>query len=160
MDKEKIKAQILEAGATEEQIAKIDFDKVEDIIDNAHSIDSLCATLKSNYPDFNEAVFRDSLEKKAEESEEAQALSEKDLESVAGGSAGNWIKENKELVIGLSLLALCVPVGIYLYRRGKVAGQAKAEEVYQAGVKEGTEEMTKAIPKIRFNRIANEFKKS
>ena len=86
-------------------------------------------------------------------------ISEKDLESVAGGSAGNWIKENKELVIGLSLLALCVPFGIYLYRRGKAAGQAKAEEVYQAGVKEGTEEMTKVLPKIRFNRIAEESKK-
>ena len=64
MDKNKITTQLLEAGATEEQLAKINFEKVESIIDTARNIDSLCRTLKSNYPDFNEAGFMEALEKK------------------------------------------------------------------------------------------------
>ena len=149
MDKNKITTQLLEAGATEEQLAKINFEKVESIIDTARNIDSLCRTLKSNYPDFNEAGFMEALEKNAKDSEETQDLSDNDLESVAGGSVSSWISKNKELVAGLTLLALCVPVGCVMYNKGKVAGKTKANRAYDLGYGEGMNEAKKLIPTIK-----------
>ncbi len=149
MDKNKITAQLLEAGVTEEELGKIDFEKVGDIIDTSRSIDSLCKSLKSNYPDFNEAGFREALEKNAKDSEEMQNLSDNDLEAVAGGSVSSWISKNKELVAGLALLALCVPVGYFMYAGGKSSGEAKLKDVYNKGYKEGADEMDNLIPKIK-----------
>lgn len=149
MDKNKITAQLLEAGVTEEELGKIDFEKVGDIIDTSRSIDSLCKSLKSNYPDFNEAGFRESLEKNAKDSEEMQNLSDNDLEAVAGGSVSSWISKNKELVAGLALLALCVPVGYFMHAGGKSSGEAKLKDVYNKGYKEGADEMDNLIPKIK-----------
>ena len=149
MDKNKITAQLLEAGVTEEELGKIDFEKVGEIIDTAGNIDSLCKTLKSNYPDFNEAGFREALEKNAKDSEEMQNLSDNDLEAVAGGSVSSWISKNKELVAGLALLALCVPVGYFMHAGGKASGEAKLKDVYNKGYKEGADEMDNLIPKIK-----------
>lgn len=149
MDKNKITAQLLEAGVTEEELGKIDFEKVGDIIDTSRSIDSLCKSLKSNYPDFNEAGFREALEKNAKDSEEMQNLSDNDLEAVAGGSVSSWISKNKELVAGLALLALCVPVGYFMYAGGKSSGEAKLKDVYNKGYKEGADKMDDLIPKIK-----------
>lgn len=149
MDKNKITVQLLEAGVTEEELGKIDFEKVGEIIDTSRSIDSLCKSLKSNYPDFNEAGFREALEKNAKDSEEMQNLSDNDLEAVAGGSVSSWISKNKELVAGLALLALCVPVGYFMYAGGKSSGEAKLKDVYNKGYKEGADEMENLIPKIK-----------
>ena len=149
MDKNKITAQLLEDGVTEEELGKIDFEKVGDIIDTSRNIDSLCKSLKSNYPDFNEAGFREALEKKAKDSEEMQNLSDNDLEAVAGGSVSSWISKNKELVAGLALLALCVPVGYFMHAGGKSSGEAKLKDVYNKGYKEGADEMDNLIPKIK-----------
>lgn len=149
MDKNKITAQLLEAGVTEEELGKIDFEKVGEIIDTSRNIDSLCKSLKSNYPDFNEAGFREALEKNAKDSEEMQNLSDNDLEAVAGGSVSSWISKNKELVAGLALLALCVPVGYFMYAGGKSSGEAKLKDVYNKGYKEGADEMENLIPKIK-----------
>lgn len=149
MDKNKITAQLLEAGVAEEELGKIDFEKVGDIIDTSRSIDSLCKSLKSNYPDFNEAGFREALEKNAKDSEEMQNLSDNDLEAVAGGSVSSWISKNKELVAGLALLALCVPVGYFMHAGGKSSGEAKLKDVYNKGYKEGADEMDNLIPKIK-----------
>ena len=149
MDKNKITAQLLEAGVTEEELGKIDFEKVGDIIDTSRSIDSLCKSLKSNYPDFNEAGFREALEKNAKDSEEMQNLSDNDLEAVAGGSVSSWISKNKELVAGLALLALCVPVAYFMHAGGKSSGEAKLKDVYNKGYKEGADEMDNLIPKIK-----------
>ena len=149
MNKNKITAQLLEAGVTEEELGKIDFEKVGDIIDTSRSIDSLCKSLKSNYPDFNEAGFREALEKNAKDSEEMQNLSDNDLEAVAGGSVSSWISKNKELVAGLALLALCVPVGYFMHAGGKSSGEAKLKDVYNKGYKEGADEMDNLIPKIK-----------
>lgn len=149
MDKNKITVQLLEAGVTEEELGKIDFEKVGEIIDTSRNIDSLCKSLKSNYPDFNEAGFREALEKNAKDSEEMQNLSDNDLEAVAGGSVSSWISKNKELVAGLALLALCVPVGYFMYAGGKSSGEAKLKDVYNKGYKEGADEMENLIPKIK-----------
>ena len=149
MDKNKITAQLLEAGVTEEELGKIDFEKVGEIIDTSRSIDSLCKSLKSNYPDFNEAGFREALEKNAKDSEEMQNLSDNDLEAVAGGSVSSWISKNKELVAGLALLALCVPVAYFMHAGGKSSGEAKLKDVYNKGYKEGADEMDNLIPKIK-----------
>ena len=149
MDKNKITAQLLEAGVTEEELGKIDFEKVGEIIDTAGNIDSLCKSLKSNYPDFNEAGFREALEKNAKDSEEMQNLSDNDLEAVAGGSVSSWISKNKELVAGLALLALCVPVGYFMHAGGKSSGEAKLKAVQNTGDKEGADELDNLIPKIK-----------
>ena len=149
MDKNKITAQLLEAGVTEEELGKIDFEKVGEIIDTSRSIDSLCKSLKSNYPDFNEAGFREALEKNTKDSEEMQDLSDNDLEAVAGGSVSSWISKNKELVAGLALLALCVPVGYFMHAGGKSSGEAKLKDVYNKGYKEGADEMDNLIAKIK-----------
>ena len=149
MDKNKITAQLLEAGVTEEELGKIDFEKVGEIIDTSRSIDSLCKTLKSNYPDFNEAGFREALEKNTKDSEEMQDLSDNDLEAVAGGSVGSWISKNKELVTGIALLALCVPVGYFMHAKGKAAGEAKIKDAYNQGYHEGADRMEKLIPKLK-----------
>ena len=149
MDKNKITAQLLEAGVTEEELGKIDFEKVGEIIDTSRSIDSLCKSLKSNYPDFNEAGFREALEKNTKDSEEMQDLSDNDLEAVAGGSVSSWISKNKELVAGLALLALCVPVAYFMHAGGKSSGEAKLKDVYNKGYKEGADEMDNLIPKIK-----------
>ena len=149
MDKNKITAQLLEAGVTEEELGKIDFEKVGEIIDTSRSIDSLCKSLKSNYPDFNEAGFREALEKNTKDSEEMQDLSDNDLEAVAGGSVGSWISKNKELVTGIALLALCVPVAYFMHAGGKSSGEAKLKDVYNKGYKEGADEMDNLIPKIK-----------
>ena len=149
MDKNKITTQLLEAGVTEEELGKIDFEKVGEIIDTSRNIDSLCKSLKSNYPDFNEAGFREALEKNAKDSEEMQNLSDNDLEAVAGGSVSSWISKNKELVAGLALLALCVPVGYFMHAGGKSSGEAKLKDVYNKGYKEGADEMDNLIPKIK-----------
>ena len=149
MDKNKITAQLLEAGVTEEELGKIDFEKVGEIIDTSRNIDSLCKSLKSNYPDFNEAGFRETLKENTKDSEEMQDLSDNDLEAVAGGSVSSWISKNKELVAGLALLALCVPVGYFMHAGGKSSGEAKLKDVYNKGYKEGADEMDNLIPKIK-----------
>ncbi len=127
MNTEEIKAQLIEAGATEEDITKVDFATIENLIDNATSIEGLCKALKRAYPDFNEAEFKKVVAEYSKDSEEAQDLSEDDLEAVAGGSVGSWLKENKNWLIpvasGLAVLGIAGRF-IYKYRQRKAYDKA------------------------------------
>ena len=112
MDEKEFKEQLLLAGASEEQIAKVDFEKMESIFDKANSIEDLCKVLKENYPDFNEAEFKKAIVENEKADGEALDLSDADLESVAGGSVGSWFKKNKDWVITAAVIgALGIAVG-------------------------------------------------
>lgn len=109
MDMTELKRQLIEAGAKEEALAKIDFDKVDDIVSNASSIDDLCKKMKVYMPDFDPEAFKKELEQAKEESSDSEAeieLSDDSLASVAGGSkAGDWFKKNREWVLPLAITA-------------------------------------------------------
>jgi hypothetical protein len=105
MNEQKIKEELIAAGATEDMFEKIDFAKFEEIFDNAGSIDELCRNMKTAFPDFDEAGFRQSVQEQAAESEKIEALSDESLEAVAGGSVSSWLDRNKDWLIPLGLMA-------------------------------------------------------
>ena len=114
----KFKKKILEMGVSQEEVAKVDFAKIKDIIDGAKSIEGLCKAVKDVYPDFNESEFKNAIIENAKESEEAQDLSDDALEAVAGGSLGSWLKKNKK-----EILYTAVGVGAFgalIYGGGKL----------------------------------------
>ena len=61
------KKQLLEMGVKEEEIAKIDFAKIENIIDSAKSIEGLCKSLKEALPNFNEEEFKKAISESSKE---------------------------------------------------------------------------------------------
>jgi len=105
MNEEKIKEELLAAGASEDMFEKIDFSKFEEIFDNAGSIDELCRNIKTAFPDFDETGFRQSVQEQAAESEKIEDLSDDSLEAVAGGSVSSWLNRNKDWLIPLGLMA-------------------------------------------------------
>ncbi len=105
MNEQKIKEELIAAGATEDMLQKIDFEKFEEIFDNAGSIDEFCRNMKTAFPDFDEAGFRQSVQEQAAESEKIEALSDESLEAVAGGSVSSWLDRNKDWLIPLGLMA-------------------------------------------------------
>ncbi|MBR4464723.1 MAG: hypothetical protein IKS40_08935 [Treponema sp.] len=133
-----IKAQLLAAGAKEEDLAKVDFAKIESIVDKAGSIGGLCKELKEAFPEFNEADFRKTLEENSDVSEVPQELSDDDLEAVAGGSVGSWISEHKALVTMGVLIAISIPVGFAMRSEGKAAGNKAVSKAYDKGYGEGS----------------------
>ena len=87
MNEKELKEQLLAAGATEEQIAKINFARIEEIISQAGNLDELCNLMVKNYPGFNVQEFKKAVTEgaNAKDSEEAVDLSDEALENVAGG---------------------------------------------------------------------------
>ena len=123
MNEKQLKEDLLAAGAKEEDLEKIDFCRLEAIIDRADSIDGLCKDLKKAYPDFDEATFKKAIAENTKAGDDSQELSDSDLEAVAGGSAGSWISDHK---------ALSIPGGYVLHRFGKAL---KARRINEREVK-------------------------
>ena len=132
MNEQEFKAQLREAGAQEEAIAKINFAKIESIIDGASSIEDLCKGLKKAYPDFNEADFKKTIAANSKDSDDTQDLSDEALEAVAGGSAGSWLKKNKDWLIPVASLAIggaIIGTGILLKNCGGPAARGSTPSI-------------------------------
>lgn len=141
MDEKEFKEQLLLAGASEEQIAKVDFEKMESIFDKANSIEDLCKVLKENYPDFNEAEFKKAIVENEKADGGALNLSDADLESVAGGSVGSWLNKNKAWLIPVAAFAAAgIGYGVYKYKQNKL--MAEAEKLYPVNKGEITKVLT------------------
>lgn len=134
MNEKEFKAQLREAGAPEEAIAKIDFTKIEGIVDEAESLEGLCKTMKEAFPDFDETEFKKAIAQNAKNNDEVEDISEEALEAVAGGSVGSWMKKNKEYVIGAALLGIAFGIGFGMYLKGKSDALAKGR---QEGIERG-----------------------
>lgn len=128
MNEKELKAQLLEAGATEEQIAKVDFAKIENIIDNASSIEGLSKSLKEAYPDFNEEEFKKAVAENTKDNDAVENLSDEALEAVAGGSVGSWLNKNKAWLIPVATIAVVGIGGAIIYGvKRKLAANAAAK---------------------------------
>lgn len=128
MNEKELKAQLLEAGATEEQIAKVDFAKIENIIDNASSIEGLSKSLKEAYPDFNEEEFKKAVAENTKDNDAVENLSDEALEAVAGGSVGSWLNKNKAWLIPVATVAVIGIGGAIIYGvKRKLAANAAAK---------------------------------
>ena len=128
MMKNELKEQLFAAGATEEQLADIDLEKVESIISGAENINEISSKMKEVFPSFNEAEFRKALTETAKNSEDAEDLSDEALEAVAGGSGGNWFKRNYETILRVAVLTGVLGVG---YGFGRVIGNKIAKNSAQ-----------------------------
>ena len=128
MNEKELKTQLLEAGATEEQIEKVDFAKIESIIDNASSIEGLSKSLKEAYPDFNEEEFKKAVAENTKDNDAVENLSDEALEAVAGGSVGSWLNKNKAWLIPVATVAAIGIGGAIIYGvKRKLAANAAAK---------------------------------
>lgn len=129
MKEKEFREQLLLAGASEEQIANVDFAKMENIFDKANSIEELCKTLKESYPDFNESEFKKAIAENSKTEDEIQDLSDTDLEAVAGGSVGSWLNKNKAWLIPVATVAV-IGIGYGIFKLHQKNEMAKAEKEF------------------------------
>ena len=128
MNNNELKEQLFAAGATEEQLADIDFEKIESIISGAENINEISSKMKEVFPSFNETEFRKAISETAKNSEDAQDLSDEALEEVAGGSGGSWLKKNYETICRVAVLVGALGVG---YGFGRIIGNKIAKNSAQ-----------------------------
>ena len=105
MNEKEFKEQLITTGIKEEQIANLDFSKIEKIFDSSQNIDEICKNIKESFPNFDETGFRQIISEQTKESENTEYLSEDALEEVAGGSVTSWMHRNKDWVIAATALA-------------------------------------------------------
>ena len=130
MNMNELKAELIAAGAKEEDLAKVDFANIEHIIDGANDIEGLCKALKEAYPAFDEAAFKRAIAEQTKKTDDAQELSDDDLEAVAGGSVGSWINKNKEWLIPVATVVI-LGIGYSIFRYCKNSAQAKQKAAFQ-----------------------------
>ena len=130
MNMNELKAELIAAGAKEEDLAKVDFANIEHIIDGANDIEGLCKALKEAYPAFDEVSFKRAIAEQTKKTDDAQELSDDDLEAVAGGSVGSWINKNKEWLIPVATVAV-LGIGYSIFRYCKNSAQAKQKAAFQ-----------------------------
>lgn len=138
MTEKEIKDQLREQGVSEEELASVDYGKIAEIVSNAASIDDLCAKMKLLKPDIDDEALKKHLmelsEKSSDEDENAEDLSEEQLEAVAGGSVGSWLKKNAYWLVPTlftaSLIGVTVAQGVASHIADKdVARKAGAGNV-------------------------------
>ena len=134
MNMNELKAELIAAGAKEEDLAKVDFANIEHIIDGANDIEGLCKALKEAYPAFDEAAFKRAIAEQTKKTDDAQELSDDDLEAVAGGS---WINKNKEWLIPVATVVI-LGIGYSIFRYCKNSAQAKQKAAFQKTPKRTT----------------------
>jgi len=132
MKSEEIKKMLLSAGADKDKLAKIDFAKIEEIVNSSRDIEDLCKKMTEYNPEFDKQLFMDEFNEATKESskedENAEDLNEEQLEAVAGGSkAGDWLKKNKDWVVPLAIVGtgLAVRGSFKLYQKNKYKNPLK-----------------------------------
>ena len=153
MTEKELKEQLLAADVKEEDIKNLNLKKFSDIIEQSKDTDDFCTSMKESFPNFDENKFMKALADYNKESEEEEVLSDEALETVAGGSVSSWVSSHKELVIGLSLIALSVPAGIFMRSYGNSAGKAKAEKVYGEAYGKGSNDAYRKINKESWEKV-------
>ena len=120
MTEKEIKDQLRKQGVSEEALASVDYEKIAEIVSNAASIDDLCAKIKLLKPDIDENALKNHLmelsENSSDENENAEDLSEEQLEAVAGVSVGSWLKKNAywlvPTIFSASLIGVTIAQGV------------------------------------------------
>ena len=153
MTENELKEQLLAADVKEEDIKNLNLKKFSEIIEQSKDTDEFCSSMKQSFPNFDENKFKQALADYNKESEKEEDLSDEALETVAGGSVSSWVSKHEELVIGLSLIALSVPVGILMHAHGSSVGKAKADKVYGEGYQQGSDAAYKEINKASWKKV-------
>ena len=97
----------------------------EKIIKNSGTPDEALSNICKAFPELDNELLRKNFEEerkkaeksfsKAEDSDDIQNLSEEDLEAVAGGSFGSWMKKNWPIVVGTAAI---MTVGAVFWKKG------------------------------------------
>jgi len=146
MTKEELKEMMIKAGVEESAIVEQDIERVTEIINQSDSPNEAIKKISQSYPQVSEESLREDTKAllstlKAGDETAVQELSDADLEAVAGGSFGSWMKENWGYVVGtVAVLGVLSVTGVYVYKKRQAI--LAAEE--QAGVEKGMREGTKA----------------
>ena len=106
---------------TKEEIQK----EIERIIKTSGTPDEALSNICKAFPDVDYEVLKKSFDdekkkaeksfSKSEDSDDIQNLSEDDLEAVAGGSFGSWMKKNWPIVVGTAAI---MTVGAVFWKKG------------------------------------------
>ena len=146
MKKEELKELLADAVVDNNNISEEDIDALVEIINQCKNPDEAYNKISERFPHISaeslKADTEDALSKIKNSGDPAyQDLSDADLESVAGGSFGSWMKDNWGYVVGtVAVLGVLSVTGVYVYKKRKAI--LAAEE--QAGVEKGMREGTKA----------------
>ena len=139
MTKEELKEMMIKAGVEESDIVEQDIERVTEIINQSGSPNEAIKKISQAYPQVSEESLKEDTKDllstlKAGDVTAVQELSDADLEAVAGGSFGSWMKDNWGYVVGVIVLA-----GV-LYKGGKAIGkrlgESKTDRIYQKSYKE------------------------
>jgi len=134
--------------------------EVEEIIRTAAGPEDAMEKICQAFPEIDRELLKENFEKekkKAEkffadgaDSEALQTLSEDELEAVAGGSFGSWMKKNWPIVLGA---AAFITVGAICLIRGfkKDPNKALKEEVFEEGYKYGYNDTLRTAPGVMKN---------
>ena len=116
---------------TNEEIQK----EIETIIKNSNTPDEALNNICKAFPEVDNELLRKSFDEerkkaeesfsKSEDSEDIQNLSEEDLEAVAGGSFGSWMKKTWTIVVGAAAI---ITVGAVCWKKG-YSSKASADMV-------------------------------
>ena len=132
---------------TNEEIQK----EIEVIISKSNSYEEALKNICEAYPEIDYELLKKNFEeekKKAEksfmektDSEAIQNLSEHELEEVAGGSFGSWMKKNWPIVLGAASI---ITVGAICWTKGYLskASSSKLSKQHKDGFSEGVVETT------------------
>ena len=144
MKKEELKELLADAVVDNNNISEEDIDALVEIINQCKNPDEAYNKISERFPHISaeslKADTEDALSKIKNSGDPAyQDLSDADLESVAGGSFGSWMKDNWGYVVGtVAVLGVLSLTGVYVYKKRKAILAAEEQAGVEKGVIEGT----------------------
>ncbi|EID85726.1 hypothetical protein MSI_05450 [Treponema sp. JC4] len=131
MNENDLKKMMVEMKLENNNLSDEDFSKLTNAINGSSSINEACKKICEVFPELSEEELKEATDLiisnlNQKQQEEVTNLSENDLEAVAGGSFGSWMKKNWGYVVG--------GVGLFAasWLIGKRIGSYKANNAYQA----------------------------